>query len=115
MEARVRNKLRPLAFAAGSILPILIAGGSVLPAVGCSTIELTPQGESVRKTTNPEDARGCTPLGKLEWEAQVGTVPDPWKALQNDTAILGGLRTQGPAVFGNKWVGVAYRCDQPTP
>ena len=90
----------------------------LLIACGCSTIKLTPQGESVRKTTNPEDVRGCTPLGKVEWEAQVGTVSDPWKALQNDTAILGGnvvLRTQGPAVFGKKWVGVAYRCEQPKP
>jgi hypothetical protein len=59
----------------------------VLVLVGCATTRLTPAGEGIRVTSNPEAVRGCDYLGPVEgwtWQEENAN-----RMLRNSAAELG--------------------------
>jgi hypothetical protein len=95
-----------------------VKGVPFLPAVLtlAACVSLTPAGEKVRVTSNPDVVKGCTFLGNVKatsgfsgpGETGLGT-SNTEKTLQNKTAALGGnvLFLTAPGVHAT---GEAYAC-----
>jgi hypothetical protein len=85
---------------------------------GC--VSLTPEGQRVRITNNPDVVRGCEFVGNLRSGSMLGGGTGEERAqvdMQNETARLGGnvlfLTSShgGPNLGAGAWsAGEAYRC-----
>lgn len=94
------------------LLAILIA---LVTACACQTV--SPAGEKVRVTSNPEVVRGCTFLGNVKstsgWGGAAGSgiaANNTEVALREKTAKLGGNVVFMVTSGGSKATGEAYAC-----
>ena len=100
----------------GAVLFLLV----VLAA--CVTTHLTPEGEAVRVTSNPETVKGCTSLGEIAADdkmnggmiGQMAAEENANRRLRNDAAKLGAntvlLASSTTGMSGSRVRGEAYRC-----
>ncbi len=103
--------------------PIQVA--VVLVFVSC--VSLSPAGDKVRVTANPEAVRNCTLLGEVKgaehmWGGAAGqgiAENNAYKELKNRTAAMGGdtvlMVTSSTGFSGSVQRGEAYRCQASTP
>ena len=74
-----------------------ILAGIVL--AGCVTTKVTPEGESVRVTTNPEAIKGCRYVGDIQASdrmnggafGQDAAEENTFRRVKNATAAMGGV------------------------
>jgi hypothetical protein len=104
----MRNSMRKL---------LAILGLLILPAC----VALTPEGEKVRVTNNPDVVRGCEFLSNVTatsgWGGPAGTAggtANTEATLRNKTA-KGGGNTLYLTAAGLHASGEAYRCPPPSP
>lgn len=88
-----------------------------------SCVSLTPAGEQVRITSNPDVVRGCAFLGEMKATTQLGRAfggegtEDSERKLRNEVAAKGGnvvmIRRQDANIWGSaRSVGEAYKCPE---
>ena len=97
---------------------LLVLTALAIVATGC--VSLTPEGQRVRITNNPDVVRGCEFVGNLRSGSMLGGGVGEERAqvdMQNETARLGGnvlylTSSYGGANMGaGAWSsGEAYRC-----
>jgi hypothetical protein len=92
-----------------------------------SCVSVTPAGEKVRVTSNPEAVRNCALLGEVKgaehlwggWAGQGIAENNAYKELKNRTAAMGGdtalMVSSSTGFSGSVQRAEAYRCQQSTP
>lgn len=103
---------------------ILCVGFVAVMLVGCVTTRVTPAGENVRITSNPEAVRGCAFLGNVKSTdrmnggilGQVAAEENASRRLQNAAAEMGAntvfMTAETTGMSGAVKRGEAYRCGQ---
>lgn len=99
-----------------AIVVILIGLGA------CVHVQLTPEGERVRVTSNPEAVRGCKLVGNVDasdrmnggMAGQMAAEENAQRTLKNKTAEMGAnvvlLTTATTGTSGSRARGEAYAC-----
>lgn len=90
----------------------VLAVGILALTAACVTV--TPQGQRVRVTSNPEAVKGCEFLGNVKSTSGFGSTTslaasNTERTLQNKTAKLGG-NVLFIVTSGGHSTGEAYRC-----
>lgn len=101
-----------------------LAVASVIAVAGCVTTQLTPGGQRVRVTPNPDVVRGCTYLGPIESSdlmnggmiGQSAAEENANRRLRNDAAKMGAnvvlVSTSTTTTSGSRVRGEAYGCPE---
>lgn len=91
----------------------------------CVTTKVTPEGEAVRVTTNPEAVKGCRFVGDVSASdrmnggalGQDAAEENTHRRIKNATAAAGGnvafLQNSDVSVYGASKRAEAYRCEDP--
>jgi len=91
-------------------------------AAGCVHVQLTPEGERVRVTNNPEAVKGCRLVGPVDasdrlnggMAGQMAAEENAQRTLRNKTAEMGAnvvlLATSTTGTSGSRVRGEAYAC-----
>lgn len=100
----------------------ILAIGAVLLLAGCVTTKVTPEGEGVRVTTNPEAIKGCRYVGDIQASdrmnggafGQDAAEENTFRRVKNATAAMGGnvafLQHSDVSVYGASKRAEAYNC-----
>lgn len=108
----------------------IIVIGALPCLAGCVTVQLTPEAERVRVTSNPDAVKGCTLIGNVDasdqWNGgqfgQMAAEENANRTLKNKTAAMNAntvfVTTSTTNTGGSRIRGEAYNCQparQPTP
>jgi uncharacterized protein YbjQ (UPF0145 family) len=100
---------------------------SVLLLTACVTTDLTPAGEKVRVTSNPDAVRGCTLVGEIVGRdrmnggmaGQGAAEENAMRRMKNQAAEMGAdtvlMVTAATGFSGSIQRGEGYRCNAATP
>jgi len=97
---------------------------AMIMLAGCVHVQLTPEGEKVRVTSNADAVKGCKLMGNVDASdrmnggiaGQMAAEENAQRTLKNKTAAMGAnvvlVSTSTTGMSGSRVRGEAYACSQ---